>query len=337
MEDYIKGSHLSLNSRTDDSPCLEYVKLDGEWNHTPMFDKKCFQKVILLCIGKSKLAGEHAEKALDIYGRHIVGDSRLDEERAANAAAAPKEAKDFVLGPEEATRQESLRSGSSEGALRQWLSDRLDTLERQRHVDASALLDQVSRQHGVLEITRSRVGSTSEKLRSIGTPIDDSQLAVVAAEGGPLHLSVFLQELGVHCTLIRRLMPTFAAEVGRRKLEQWHGLDGDRPPLWIAWSLAAWRLYYTEADRELLCTVFEDPLTAQGLERLRTSCQPPRSDAAAIGRRRTGPYSRVLQGSSSSVSGESLQRFFGASALCAEGTSSTILEDRVGDSRPSLD
>ena len=110
MEDYIKGYHHSLNLGSDCTPWLEHVKLDGESIPTPMFDKKCFQKVILLCIGKSKLAGEHAEKALDIYGRHIVGDSRLDEERAANAAAAPKEAKDFVLGPEEATRQESLRS-----------------------------------------------------------------------------------------------------------------------------------------------------------------------------------------------------------------------------------
>ena len=66
--------------------------------------------------------------------------------------------------------------------LKQWLSERLDVLERR--VDASATLDRVSRQHGVLEITRSGVSSTSEKLRSIGTPIDDSQLAVVAAEGG---------------------------------------------------------------------------------------------------------------------------------------------------------
>ena len=185
LEDYIKGYHHSSDSRSDDTPCLEYVKLDSESIHTPIIDKKCFQKVIWLFIGKSKLAGEHAEKALDIYGRYIVGDSRLDEERAANAAAAPKEAKDFVLGPEEATRQESLRSGASEGALKQWLSERLDTLERR--VDASATLGQVSRQHGVLEITRSRVSSTSEKLLSIGTPIDDSQLDVVAAEGAAAH------------------------------------------------------------------------------------------------------------------------------------------------------
>ena len=109
-EEYVKGYHNSSNPRNDDTPCMEHVKLDGERIPTPMFDKKCFQKVILLSIGKSKLAGEHAEKALDIYGRHIVGDSRLDEERAANAAAAPKEAKDFVLGSEEATRQERLRS-----------------------------------------------------------------------------------------------------------------------------------------------------------------------------------------------------------------------------------
>ena len=115
MEDYIKGYHHSLNLGSDCTPWLEHVKLDGESIPTPMFDKKCFQKVILLCIGKSKLAGEHAEKALDIYGRHIVGDSRLDEERAANASAVPKEAKEFVLGPEDAARQE--------GAVQPWLDD----------------------------------------------------------------------------------------------------------------------------------------------------------------------------------------------------------------------
>jgi hypothetical protein len=109
LEDYIKdfkkGYNNPLNLRDCYSPCLEYHKLEGERNQTPMYDQGCSRKVIHLCIGKSKLAGELAEKALDIATRFWVGDERLDAERMANAATAPKEVKEFVLGSEEAERQ----------------------------------------------------------------------------------------------------------------------------------------------------------------------------------------------------------------------------------------
>jgi hypothetical protein len=199
---------------------------------------------------------------------------------------------------------------SSDQSLRDWLTERLDALERR--VDASVLISQFQQQHGVLEISRSRVSFLSQQLLKIGTPVDDTQLPVVAAEGGPLHVSVFLQEMGVHQEVLRRLTPTFAAEVGRRKLEQYKTLcvEGKTPPLWIAWSLGAWRLYYTEVDRELLISVFEDPLTKQNIELLEKSFQAPRAEAPEISRRRSGPYSRPLRGGSSEVTSGGIQRFF---------------------------
>jgi hypothetical protein len=127
-----KGWDSSLNSGSCPTPpCLEYVELDGERNPTPMYDKLCFEKVIYLCIGKSKLAGVHAEKALGIYSRHLVGDSRLDEERAANSAAAPQEAKAFVLGSEEAERQENQHLNK----LRDWWSRELSMALVKREED----------------------------------------------------------------------------------------------------------------------------------------------------------------------------------------------------------
>ena len=106
---YLVGGYSSLDLRDCNPPCLEYIKLDRERNPTPMGDVKCFRQVIFLCIGKSRLAGELAQKALEVYARHIVGDRRLDAERAANAASVPREARAFVLGPEEAARQEGFQ------------------------------------------------------------------------------------------------------------------------------------------------------------------------------------------------------------------------------------
>jgi prophage antirepressor-like protein len=169
----------------------------------------------------------------------------------------------------------------------------------------------VQQQHGVLEISRSRPSAQSERLKAIGTVVDDRTLQGVQDEGGMLAISVFLQEAGVKPELLRRLLPGFAEEAGRRKLERWHG-TADAGPLWIAWSQCAWRILYTEADRPLLCEVFEDPLTQQQLRRLDAS-QPSRAVAATQGsrRRRSGPYDRPLQGSSSAVSSQSIRSFFG--------------------------
>jgi hypothetical protein len=90
----------------------------------------------------------------------------------------------------------------------------------------TAAMAQVQQQHGVLEISRSRPSAQSERLKAIGTVVDDRTLQGVQDEGGMLAISVFLQEAGVKPELLRRLLPGFAEEAGRRKLERWHGRCG---------------------------------------------------------------------------------------------------------------
>ena len=184
----------------------------------------------------------------------------------------------------------------------------------------AAAVAQVQRQHGVLEISRSSGGAQSAQLQLLGTPVDDGQLRLIAIEGGPLYVSEFLREMRVPPELRRRLMPSFAAEAARRKLLQWQAAASEgsaAPPLWTAWSLGAWRHYYTEADRPLLSEVFEDPLTRQQLEELARGPVRARPAAPVVVRRRQGPYARVQQGSSSAVSSQSLRRFFGTAVAAA--------------------
>lgn len=235
--------------------------------------------------------------------------------KLARAAAEPVAAqlRAEVDGPAEA----STGRQSSDTALRTWLESRLNALEGM--VRASSLRAPA---HGVLEITRSSVTSFSQQLESIGTPVDDSHRATIAAEGGPLHVSVFLRDMGVRHDLIRRLMPSFSSEVARRKLDHYNGVEGLKPPLWIAWSQAAWRLYYTEADRELLCAVFDDPSTKNNMDLLERSCQAARPDAPVVARPRSGPYGRVMRGGSHEISSGSIQRFFGSHARMRAATSS---------------
>ena len=205
MEEYIKGSHHSLNSRNDDSPCLEYLKLDGESIPTPMFDKNCFQKVILLCIGKSKLAGEHAEKALDIYGRHIVGDSRLDEERAANAAAAPKEAKEFVLGPEEASRQE--------GSVQRWLDGSLKVyvLETLQARDDAWMERIEARDDAWVETIEAWRDDAQQRIVALLDKRDDRVLHQLGRQCEQLSLKVVFAMQNS----LRALMPSFSASLSQ--------------------------------------------------------------------------------------------------------------------------
>jgi hypothetical protein len=178
---------------------------------------------------------------------------------------------------------------------------------------ASAAVAQVQQQHDVLEISRSSGGAQSAQLQRIGTPVDDGQRQLIALEGGPLYVSEFLREMQVAPELRRRLAPSFAAEAAWRKLRQWQA-GGGASPLWTAWSHGAWQHFYTEADRPLLSEVFEDPLTQQQLEALARGPALARPAAPVVARRRQGPYTRPLQGSSSAVSPQGIRRFFGPAA-----------------------
>ena len=186
-------------------------------------------------------------------------------------------------------------AASSDVALRTWLESRLNSLEKKVE---NITVSSAASAHGILEITRSNHSEAERHLLSIGTKVTDGHLRLIAIEGGPLHLSVFLSERGVQADIIRRLTPTFSAEVKRRKLDRYAG-EG---PFWIAVSQGSWRPFYTEADRDLINEVFEDPLTKQNIEALRASSQPPRTLPPANNgrlRRRAGPYSRALRCTSS--------------------------------------
>lgn len=314
-----------MDSRSDDTPCLEYVKLDGESIPTPMFDKKCFQKVILLCIGKSKLAGEHAEKALDIYGRHIVGDSRLDEERAANAAAAPKEAKDFVLGAEEATRQESLRSElvkKIRGEISLEIATQLTQLQKTMDARDDRVVARIeARASGLIEITRQPMSerqlADQERLlklcKQLPAGVDANQ---ALQDDGHLPVANFLEEhleLEDHFVIVH-FMPNFAQELKRRKLEQAEALN-EKP--WIARAVGGWRIQYTERDRGLMQDIFfetrwQDALRRQLVQHKPAEGSESRRGRAARGGYRDGPYSRskAEQGGSSNITVNAMRSLF---------------------------
>jgi prophage antirepressor-like protein len=247
------------------------------------------------CVGFQRWVLEEVIPSIRRSGAYMLGGHQSCEQTLQDALAALLEAR-------------------MAARLEAWMTTRLDALLQQAQVRGS---QRVFQNHGVLEIAGARPTSFSQKLFSIGTPVDDGNLAMVAAEGGALQVSVFLQEMGVRHDLIRRLLPTFSAEVARRKLDEYSEVEGSKPPLWIAWSQAAWRLFYTEADRALLCAVFEDPLTKQNLEVLEAGYQAPRADAPTVSRRRSGPYSRVLRGGSSEASARNVQSFFVGSAASA--------------------
>jgi hypothetical protein len=107
----------------------------------------------------------------------------------------------------------------------------------------AAAMNRQAERHGVLEITRSNHSEAERHLLGIVTKVDDSNLNLISIEGGPLHLSVFLGEKGVQ------------TEATQARSIHW------RRTLWIVWSQGSWRPLYTEADRELISEVFEDPLT----------------------------------------------------------------------------
>ena len=62
-----------------------------------------------------------------------------------------------------------------------------------------------------------RPSAQSERLKAIGTVVDDRTLQGVQDEGGMLAISVFLQEAGVKPELLRRLLPGFSEEGERSR------------------------------------------------------------------------------------------------------------------------
>jgi hypothetical protein len=66
-----------------------------------------------------------------------------------------------------------------------------------------------------------------------------------------------------------------------------------------------------DPDRMLMEEVFEDPLTAQNLEQLEASTSLRKREVVSVkARRRQGPYSVPVRGSSASVTDVAIRAFF---------------------------
>lgn len=88
----------------------------GQSMPTPFTNFAGYRLLTKLCLHKSKIAQELYDKALTCLGHVQVGDQRLHEVLDANAASSSSDARAFVLGSEEAARQEpriSAQSGRS--------------------------------------------------------------------------------------------------------------------------------------------------------------------------------------------------------------------------------
>lgn len=78
----------------------------GQSMPTPFTNFPGYRLLTKLCLRKSKIAQELYDKALTCLGHVQVGDQRLHEVLDANAASSSSDARAFVLGAEEAARQE---------------------------------------------------------------------------------------------------------------------------------------------------------------------------------------------------------------------------------------
>jgi hypothetical protein len=86
---------------------LKHLRLPGERNPTPMVSYAVAEKMLVECAQRGKMPPEYTEQATRLMNRFRVGDQRLHADVDAAARTAPPEARAFVLGVEEAARQQN--------------------------------------------------------------------------------------------------------------------------------------------------------------------------------------------------------------------------------------
>ena len=242
-----------------------------------------------------------------------MGDSRLDEERAANAAAAPKEAKDFVLGPEEATRQERLRSEELVKTIRGEVSSELTTqlAKLQQMIEArddrivtrvGSQCEQLSlraihwatirgnfkqsfqevvseaRASGLIEITRQPMSerhlADQERLLKLCKHLPAGSDANQALQDdGHLPVTNFLEE---NLPLEDHyVIVHFMPKFAQElKRRKLDQAEALNEKPWIARAVGEWRIQYTERDRGLMQGIFLETPWQDRLHRQLTQHKP---------------------------------------------------------------
>jgi len=131
-----------------------------------------------------------------------------------------------------------------------------------------------ARASGVIEITRQAGTSAAHQAeqallleRGLKIPCTPEGISLFQEVGNLLPVSTFLEgrlELGQQC-VISHFSPPFSKELKKRKLL--NALMMQEKP-WIAWCQGAWRIQYTERDREMMDALYDETPWKQKMEKM---------------------------------------------------------------------
>ena len=252
--DFEAGCNLA-----DSQGCnLLEITLPGARNPTPFTNFAGFRTLITLSLRKSKIARGFADRALEVFGNVVVGDQRLHGEIDANAAAAPRQAREFVLGEAEAARQELALEQICERRM-QLLADKLTArIDESLAAHAKTQEEAMARIHERLGEDRARVNlNVRAPKRAL---LRDPPIARdLSEQGRPLPLARYLDEREIENPALKDIRRSFAPTFGMltQVLKKQKVRDqGGEQPLYTEQNHRP-QLWYTENDREVLNMAFQ--------------------------------------------------------------------------------
>ena len=240
-----------------------WITLPGESKPTPMTNFAGFRTLVILSLRKSKIAREFADKALELFGGAVVGDQRLHAEIDANAAAAPREGREFVLGETEAARQDLKRAREDEGMMLR-IQGTVEAV--MKSVSQEMLRTHISsmREMVRVEIRENHVWSFSKRSRNhcelmkAGQILHGDELRHLDEAEHIVRVVDFLKDRidpAVWRRHGRKFKNIYAVELKRVKMCESRD-EGLPPP--VAFNQAEYHIVYTEADYDLMVQTLAD-------------------------------------------------------------------------------
>jgi hypothetical protein len=281
---------------------------------TPLICKLCFRRVTVICIKRGILPDEHIARAVQFSDRVGVGDLSLIGEIEDNARRAAPEIREFVLGAEEAARQQHGIEGSIAAAVQaavlasmpsavqaalssELLCEAVAPLLIER---MAAVAESIAAGYSVVEFTRSAGPSSEEQewLCSHGLSVATQRKEY--EDEAPLDIRGFLEgrlPVREHFVIVH-VKGKFSQELKQRRVQQYLE-QGNR--FWVAYVQAQYRVVYTEADQDLMCEVWQHPEMQNYVRRKVELHRPVRPVPPPVVRsraaRRQGPYAAPSRGS----------------------------------------
>jgi hypothetical protein len=160
--------------------------------------------------------------------------------------------------------------------------------------------------NGIMEMTRQAGGARfkrrQQELLRRGVPLPAGDEGVQILNNlQPLSCTQFLADMlePEQHYVIQHLNPIFSKELLRHKLRQSEELQEG---FFLTWKVGAWRVLYTERDRELMEQIFFDPVMSLKLTDMLRDCapfKPPATRPGQIGSFRPGPEQQIQEASES--------------------------------------